>query len=131
MVIEDAGRYGISQLHQLRGRVGRGEHAGLCILFGDPLQPRLAALATETDGFKLAEVDLEIRGAGDLLGTRQHGLPTLRVARLPEDIGLAERARRRAFEALDADPPLESPEHDLMRAAAIGRFGGDREPIPA
>ena len=131
MVIEGAGHYGISQLHQLRGRVGRGAHGGLCILFGDPSQPRLDALASETDGFKLAEVDLELRGAGDLLGTRQHGLPTLRVARLPEDIDLAERARKRAFEALDADPALESPEHELMRAAAITRFGGDREPIPA
>jgi ATP-dependent DNA helicase RecG len=131
MVIEGAGRYGISQLHQLRGRVGRGDHPGLCILFGDPGQPRLDALANETDGFKLAEVDLEIRGAGDLLGTRQHGLPTLRVARLPGDVALAERARRRAFEALDADPALEAPEHELMRTVAITRFGGDREPIPA
>jgi ATP-dependent DNA helicase RecG len=131
MVIEGAARYGISQLHQLRGRIGRGEHPGLCILFGDPGQPRLAALAKERDGFKLAEVDLEIRGAGDLLGTRQHGLPTLRVARLPEDADLLERTRKRAFEALDADAALESPEHELMRAAAITRFGGDRQPIPA
>jgi ATP-dependent DNA helicase RecG len=131
MVIEGAERYGISQLHQLRGRIGRGEHPGLCILFGEPKQPRLAALAEETDGFKLAEVDLEIRGAGDLLGTRQHGLPTLRVARLPEDADLLERTRKRAFEALDADPALEGPEHELMKDAAITRFGGEREPIPA
>jgi ATP-dependent DNA helicase RecG len=131
MIIEGAERYGISQLHQLRGRVGRGEHPGLCILFGDPRQPRLSALAEETDGFKLAEVDLQIRGAGDLLGTRQHGLPMFRVARIPQDIELVEHARERAFEALDADPGLESPEHDLMRAAAITRFGSEREPIPA
>jgi ATP-dependent DNA helicase RecG len=131
MIIEEAGRYGISQLHQLRGRIGRGDHPGLCILFGDPKQPRLAALASERDGFELAEVDLQIRGAGDLLGTRQHGLPTLRVARLPDDADLLERTRTRAFEALDADPGLGSPEHELMRAAAITRFGGDREPIPA
>jgi ATP-dependent DNA helicase RecG len=131
MVIEAAGRYGISQLHQLRGRVGRGAHAGLCILFGDPKQPRLAALAEERDGFRLAEVDLQLRGAGDLLGTRQHGLPTLRVARLPDDADLLERSRERAFEALEADPGLEGPEHALMRAAAAARFGGEREPIPA
>ncbi len=131
MIIEGAGRYGISQLHQLRGRVGRGEHPGLCILFGDPKQPRLAALAEETDGFRLAEIDLRIRGAGDLLGTRQHGLPTLRVARLPDDADLLERTRKRAFEALDADPGLESPEHDLMRTVAAARFGSEREPIPA
>jgi ATP-dependent DNA helicase RecG len=131
MLIEAAERYGISQLHQLRGRVGRGEHPGLCILLGDARQPRLAALVEESDGFKLAEVDLQIRGAGDLLGTRQHGLPTLRVARLPEDADLLERTRKRAFEALDADPALESAEHALMREAAIARFGSDREPIPA
>ena len=131
MIIEEAVHYGISQLHQLRGRVGRGEHPGLCILFGDPHQPRLAALAEESDGFKLAEVDLRIRGAGDLLGTRQSGLPTLRVARLPEDADLLERTRRRAFEALDSDPGLEAPEHVLMREAAAARFGSEREPIPA
>jgi ATP-dependent DNA helicase RecG len=131
MIIEEAGRYGISQLHQLRGRVGRGEHGGLCILFGDPKQPRLDALASETDGFALAEVDLQIRGAGDLLGTRQHGLPTLRVARLPDDADLLERTRKRAFEALDRDPALDQPEHVLMKEAATARFGGEREPIPA
>jgi ATP-dependent DNA helicase RecG len=131
MIIEGAERYGISQLHQLRGRIGRGQYPGTCILFGDPKQARLAALAKETDGFKLAEVDLEIRGAGDVLGTRQHGLPTFRVARIPEDLELVELARKRAFEALDADPALESPEHELMKAAAITRFGGDRQPIPA
>jgi ATP-dependent DNA helicase RecG len=131
MVIEEAARYGISQLHQLRGRVGRGQHPGLCILFGDANQPRLRALGEETDGFRLAEVDLEIRGAGDLLGTRQHGLPTLRVARLPDDADLLERTRTRAFEALDADPTLEQPEHVLMKETAAARFGSDREPIPA
>ena len=99
MLIEAAERYGISQLHQLRGRIGRGEHASLCILFGDPTLPRLEAVARERDGFKLAEVDLAIRGAGELLGTRQHGLPEFRVARLPEDVELLQkcaRDRRRA-----------------------------------
>src|SRR5688500_1308350 len=82
MLIEAAERYGLSQLHQLRGRVGRGEHASLCILFGDPRLPRLEAIANERDGFRLAEIDLELRGAGDVLGTRQHGLPEFRVAQL-------------------------------------------------
>jgi ATP-dependent DNA helicase RecG len=131
MLIEAAERYGISQLHQLRGRVGRGPAGGLCILLGDARQPRLAAMAEESDGFKLAEVDLQLRGAGDLLGTRQHGLPTLRVARLPEDADLLEKTRKRAFEALDGDPGLEQPEHALMREVAVARFGSDREPIPA
>ncbi|HEX8066120.1 MAG TPA: ATP-dependent DNA helicase RecG [Thermoleophilaceae bacterium] len=131
MIVEAAERYGISQLHQLRGRVGRGAHGGICILFGDPAAPRLAALAEESDGFRLAEVDLRIRGFGELLGTRQHGLPSLRVARLPDDEPLLERARRRAFDALDADPGLEAPEHALLRADAAARFGSEREPIPA
>src|SRR5207302_291446 len=78
-------RSGISQLRQLRGRVGRGGQPGVCILFGDPGQPRLRALAEESDGFVLAEKDLAIRGAGEVLGTRQHGERELRVARLPED----------------------------------------------
>src|SRR5205085_10649892 len=77
MLIEEAERYGISQLHQLRGRIGRGNHAGLCILFGSPQNPRLAAVAAQRDGFTLAEIDLELRGAGEVLRTRQHGLPPL------------------------------------------------------
>jgi ATP-dependent DNA helicase RecG len=131
MVIEAAERYGLSQLHQLRGRVGRGEHESICILFGDPRLPRLQAIASEHDGFRLAEVDLELRGAGDVLGTRQSGWPEFRVARLPEDAELLERARRRADELLDADPALEQPEHALLRDALAARFGPGEEAIPA
>jgi ATP-dependent DNA helicase RecG len=131
MLIEAAERYGLSQLHQLRGRVGRGGHASLCILFGDPKQPRLAALADERDGFRLAEIDLELRGAGEVLGTRQSGLPEFRVARLPDDQELLERAKRRADELLSADPRLELPEHGLLREAVVRRFGSDLDPIPA
>jgi ATP-dependent DNA helicase RecG len=131
MLIEAAERYGLSQLHQLRGRVGRGAHHSLCILFGDPRLPRLKAIAKERDGFKLAEIDLELRGAGDVLGTRQHGLPEFRVARLPEDTELLVRARDRADELLRSDPTLERPEHSLMREAVIARFGPDLDPIPA
>ena len=131
MLVEDAARYGISQLHQLRGRVGRGGHPSLCVLFGDPAQPRLHALATERDGFRLAEVDLELRGAGDVLGTRQSGLPEFRVARLPEDLALLVRARRTAEAVLAGDPRLEAPEHELLRDAAQARFGPEIAPIPA
>jgi ATP-dependent DNA helicase RecG len=131
MLIEAAERYGLSQLHQLRGRVGRGEHASLCILFGDPRLPRLEAIAKERDGFRLAEIDLELRGAGDVLGTRQHGLPEFRVARLPEDVELLVRARDRADEVLLADPRLEQPEHGLLRDAVVARFGSELDPIPA
>jgi ATP-dependent DNA helicase RecG len=131
MLIEAAERYGLSQLHQLRGRVGRGEHPSLCILFGDPKLPRLEAIARERDGFRLAEIDLELRGAGDVLGTRQHGLPELRVARLPEDTELLVRARDRADRMLRDDPALEQPEHALLRGAVVARFGSELDPIPA
>ena len=131
MLIEAAERYGLSQLHQLRGRVGRGEHRSLCILFGDPKLPRLEAIARERDGFRLAEIDLELRGAGDVLGTRQHGLPEFRVARLPEDTELLVRARDRADALLFDDPGLEQPEHGLLRAAVVARFGPELDPIPA
>ena len=73
MLVEDADRYGISQLHQLRGRIGRGSHDSVCLLFGSKDSPRLRALAEHTDGFELAEIDLELRGEGELVGTRQHG----------------------------------------------------------
>ena len=131
MIIEAAERYGISQLHQLRGRVGRGEHPSLCVLFGDPRLPRLRALAEERDGFRLAEIDLELRGEGDVLGTRQHGMPAFRVASLPADAALLERARDRAEATLDRDPRLADPEHALLRAAAVARFGSELDPIPA
>ena len=131
MLIEAAERYGLSQLHQLRGRVGRGGHASLCILFGDPKLPRLEAIARERDGFRLAEIDLELRGAGDVLGTRQHGLPELRVARLPEDTEMLVRARDRADALLRDDVRLDRPEHALLRDAVAARFGSELEPIPA
>ena len=131
MLIEAAERYGLSQLHQLRGRVGRGEHASICILFGNPKLPRLEAIAAERDGFKLAEVDLDLRGAGEVLGTRQSGMPEFRVARLPEDQELLERARAHADALIAADPRLREPEHALLRGAVIDRFGDDLDPIPA
>ncbi|NLT06063.1 MAG: ATP-dependent DNA helicase RecG, partial [Solirubrobacterales bacterium] len=131
ILIEAAERYGLSQLHQLRGRVGRGGHPSLCILLGDPKLPRLKALASERDGFRLAEIDLELRGAGEVLGTRQSGLPEFRVATLPDDIELLDRARARARDLLAADPRLQRPENGLLRAAVIERFGSDLDPIPA
>ena len=131
MLIEAAERYGLSQLHQLRGRVGRGEHSSLCILFGDPALPRLEAIANERDGFRLAEIDLQLRGAGEVLGTRQHGLPVFKVARLPEDDDLHVRARDRADQIMVEDPRLEQPEHALLREAVVGRFGSELDPIPA
>jgi ATP-dependent DNA helicase RecG len=125
MLVEDADRYGISQLHQLRGRIGRGEHASLCLLFGPKGSARLRAVAEHTDGFRLAEIDLELRGEGELVGTRQSGLAQFRVAELPRDRELLERARRRA-EALDlADPELALPENALLSDALERVFGSE------
>jgi ATP-dependent DNA helicase RecG len=132
MLVEDSERYGISQLHQLRGRIGRGEHESLCLLFGPKESPRLRALAAHRDGFQLAEIDLELRGEGEMLGTRQSGLQAFAFARLPEDVELLERARMRARELLDEDPELEAAEHVLIGEALVAAFGADAlEPIPA
>lgn len=117
MIVEDAERYGISQLHQLRGRVGRGEHASLCLLFGPGDSRRLKALAEHTDGFRLAEIDLELRGEGEITGTRQSGLARHRFARLPDDGELLARAHARAQLLLDADPELSDPDHALLANA--------------
>jgi ATP-dependent DNA helicase RecG len=128
MLVEDADRYGISQLHQLRGRVGRGEHASLCLLFGPADSRRLRALAEHTDGFRLAEIDLELRGEGELTGTRQSGLARFAFARLPDDGDLLARAHACALDLLEADPALERPEHALLglRLAAL-----ETEPVAA
>jgi ATP-dependent DNA helicase RecG len=110
MVIEDAGRFGIAQLHQLRGRVGRGAARSWCFLLGEAGTPeaeaRLAAMERTTDGFELAEVDLEIRGEGTILGARQSGRSDLKLASLRRDKDLVRLAREVAFEIVDADPAL-------------------------
>src|SRR5471032_3407729 len=108
MVVEHAERFGLSQLHQLRGRVGRGEHASTCILlYQHPVseagRARLDALVETTDGFVIAERDLALRGPGDFFGTRQSGLPTLRVGDLMRDHALMEEARREAVAWLDRE----------------------------
>jgi ATP-dependent DNA helicase RecG len=132
MLVEDADRYGISQLHQLRGRIGRGEHASLCLLFGAKDSARLRALAAHSDGFRLAEIDLELRGQGELVGTRQHGMAQFRVAELPRDAELQERARLHAERIFDCDPALEAPEHALLGDALVRAYGAEaRAPIRA
>jgi ATP-dependent DNA helicase RecG len=119
MVVEDAERYGISQLHQLRGRVGRGEHASLCLLFGPRDSARLKALERNTDGFVLAGIDLELRGEGELTGTRQSGLARFKFARLPEDGDVLEAAFATAEHLLETDPELSRPEHELLHAELV------------
>jgi ATP-dependent DNA helicase RecG len=125
MLVEDADRYGISQLHQLRGRIGRGAHASLCLLFGPKESRRLRAVAAETDGFALAEVDLELRGEGELVGTRQHGIAQYRVAELPRDAELLERARMHAERIVDEDPELGDAEHALLGEALELVYGAE------
>jgi len=132
MLVENAERYGISQLHQLRGRIGRGGHASVCVLFGPKESQRLRALAEHHDGFRLAEIDLELRREGELIGTRQSGYGEFRVARLPEDEALLDRAKACAQALLAADPELTDPRHALLDDALRDRHGAeDLEPIPA
>ena len=130
MLVEGAERFGLSQLHQLRGRVGRGSHESYCILFGDPesdaAKARLEAIAGEGDGFALAEVDLSIRGVGEILGTRQHGLPRFRAASLPEDTALLLEARRRVLGLRDRFGSLEAPGVGPLMDEARRRFGDER-----
>ena len=115
IVIENADRYGLSQLHQLRGRVGRGKHQSWCVLVSDNRSPdtraRLKVLTQTNDGFKIAEEDLKLRGPGDFFGARQHGLPALRVADLETDTRVLKEAQDAAAEVLAADPELTQPEH--------------------
>lgn len=119
MLIEGANRFGLAQLHQLRGRVGRGADKSYCVLIpasADNLEnERLKAMAETTDGFKLAEIDLEQRGPGDFLGTRQSGFNELQMASM-SDVRLIEKARRYAQEIFNTDPDLSTPEHALIRS---------------
>ena len=106
MVVEHAERFGLSQLHQLRGRIGRGEHASTCVLlyqapWSDDARERLKAMAETSDGFVIAERDLQLRGPGDFFGTRQHGLPALRAGDLTRDADLLERAFEEARTRVD------------------------------
>ena len=119
MVIEDANRFGLAQLHQLRGRVGRGEFQSFCILIAEAnteeSRSRMEILVQTTDGFKIAEEDLRLRGPGDMAGVRQHGALDFRVADLVQDSDLLEQARSVAMNLLTEDPELSQPEHALLR----------------
>ncbi|VAX29766.1 ATP-dependent DNA helicase RecG [hydrothermal vent metagenome] len=128
MIIEHAERFGLSQLHQLRGRVGRGLHASQCLLIAYPSisgdgKARLDAIEKSNDGFVIAEQDLKIRGPGDFMGTRQSGMPILRVANLIRDIKILESARKEAFQLLDRDPELKLPEHQHLKQALKSYLG--------
>jgi ATP-dependent DNA helicase RecG len=125
MVVEDADRFGLSQLHQLRGRVGRGEHASRCFLLADPqtedASERMDAMAKSTDGFLLAEKDLEIRGAGEVFGGRQSGFSDLKLGRIPRDEPVVIETRRVAEALLDRDPDLR--DHAPLREEVADLLG--------
>jgi ATP-dependent DNA helicase RecG len=123
MVIEHPDRFGLAQLHQLRGRIGRGAGESYCILLADAEPPpRLTAFAATTDGFRIAELDLEERGMGDLIGARQSGGVEVRHARLPADADLLQQAREIAGRLIATDPALQRPDHQRLRERAVSRY---------
>jgi ATP-dependent DNA helicase RecG len=127
LLVEHGERFGLSQLHQLRGRVSRGPVPGQCWLFaeppGDEARDRLRAFVRTTDGFALAEEDVRLRGVGEFFGTRQHGLGELRFGSLVRDADLLSQARQDAFALVTDDARLRRPEHGLLRAAVLERYG--------
>jgi ATP-dependent DNA helicase RecG len=127
MTIEGGERFGLAQLHQLRGRISRGSHPGYLCVFANPQSEegtqRLEALTQSSDGFKLAEIDFQLRGPGDLFGTKQHGLPPLRIADLHRDALIVDEARRDAAELLAQDPELQSPSFARLRRMVLTRYG--------
>ncbi|MDD2540658.1 MAG: ATP-dependent DNA helicase RecG [Desulfuromonadaceae bacterium] len=128
IVIEHAEHFGLSQLHQLRGRVGRGKEKSYCILMttgklSEDGEKRLRVMESTFDGFRIAEADLEIRGPGDFLGTRQAGMPDFRVANILRDAALLEKSRQAAFDVLERDPELNQPAHVPLYAELLRRWG--------
>jgi ATP-dependent DNA helicase RecG len=135
MIVENAERFGLAQLHQLRGRVGRGGHGGEVLLFADAktaeAKARMTAFVSTSDGFALAEQDLILRGEGQLLGERQHGLPELRIASIARDAALIEQAREDARRIVEADPHLTDPRDALLLQEMRRSYGRDWEWVQA
>lgn len=128
MLIENADRFGLAQLHQLRGRVGRGTHESYCILLANPsteeARKRLEAVEDTLDGFQIAEADLDIRGPGEFFGTRQHGLPEIRFGNILKDFDIMELARKESFALIAKDPELKEEHHRGLKESLRGRFRG-------
>jgi ATP-dependent DNA helicase RecG len=127
MLIENAERFGLAQLHQLRGRIGRGEHKSYCILLtsdqSKETSAKLGVLERTTNGFEVAEADWDLRGPGDLLGTAQSGLPALKIGNLKADAHLMRRARAAAMAIFDVDPGLDLPENQRFRGLIVEQQG--------
>lgn len=131
MVIQNAERFGLAALHQLRGRVGRGEYQSYCILKyqgrSDNIRERMKVMQETNDGFVISEKDLELRGAGEFFGTRQHGIPEFKVANLFEDMDLLKKVQVLAIKILDKDPNLENKENGLLKKTIDKKFSGKIE----
>ena len=127
MIIEGANRFGLAQLHQLRGRIGRGQSNSYCFLFAETEDEnaisRLEIMTRSNDGFEIAEHDLKLRGPGEIFSTRQHGLPDLKLANIVEDFDLLNLARKDAFQTIKNDPLLEAPQNKNLRNELINKFG--------
>jgi len=127
MVIEGADRFGLAQLHQLRGRIGRSDAKSYCFLFAETgnetAKSRLEIMTRSNDGFEIAEHDLRLRGPGEMFSTRQHGLPDLKIANIVDDFDLLMMARKNAFEMVSQDPMLKCAEHKNIRRALLAKFG--------
>ena len=127
MVIENAERFGLAQLHQLRGRVGRGEYKSYCILKYDGnsemLRQRMQVMTNTNDGFKIAEKDLELRGTGDFFGTKQHGIPDFKIANLFEDMDTLKLAQKVAIQVMEEDSKLEQEKNILLKQMVKEKLG--------
>ena len=127
MVIENAERFGLAQLHQLRGRVGRGEYKSYCILKYDGnseiLRQRMQVMTNTNDGFKIAEKDLELRGTGDFFGTKQHGIPDFKIANLFEDMDILKLAQKVAIHVMEEDSKLEQEKNILLKQMVKEKLG--------
>jgi ATP-dependent DNA helicase RecG len=127
ILIDNADRFGLSQLHQLRGRVGRGTEPSYCLLIADPgndtAAARLRSMCDTNDGFAIAEMDLQLRGPGEFFGTRQHGLPEFKLADITSEMELLHQAKEDAMALLTDDPRLTKPVHQHLRAALVKQLG--------
>lgn len=133
MVIENAERFGLSQLHQLRGRVGRSSYQSYCIMFNDSssevARERMKVMTETSDGFIISEKDLELRGPGDFFGTRQHGIPELKIANLYKDMDILKNAQEAAEALIRDDRTLKEQENRLLRRAISEKFSGIMDAI--
>ena len=127
MIVENAERFGLAQLHQLRGRVGRGEYQSYCILKyngnSQVIRERMKVMTSTNDGFVISEKDLELRGTGEFFGTKQHGLPEFKIANLFEDIGTLKSVQAIAMKIINDDPKLEKEKNSLLRKVVDEKFG--------